>query len=253
MEPVHPWMERLSEYLDGELSGAETEALEAHLALCGECRAVLEELHAVVAVAGSLTDRPPERDLWPGIAERIAVETRAGAQAGPQTGPQTETSDASGIDFGERRRRRAIRLTFSLPQLAAAAVALMVLSGASVWFALAGSGDEGGRPVAERTVEPTSAERPSATRFVLDDAVPGYDQAVAELEQALRDGRDRLAPETVEVLEENLAIIDRAIEEARQAVVRDPGNVYLNNHLAESMKRKLQFLRRVGSIVRAQT
>ena len=40
------WMDRLSEYLDGELTPEERRELEAHLAECASCRTTLEELRA---------------------------------------------------------------------------------------------------------------------------------------------------------------------------------------------------------------
>jgi len=65
------WNDRLSEYLDDELTPGERAALEAHLATCRDCTETLEELRAVVARAGALPARGPDADLWPGVAERI--------------------------------------------------------------------------------------------------------------------------------------------------------------------------------------
>src|SRR6266568_3296767 len=67
------WTDRLSEYLDDDLSSAEVTALEAHLAACASCRATLDELRRVVARARALDDRPPATDLWPGIATGIGL------------------------------------------------------------------------------------------------------------------------------------------------------------------------------------
>ena len=38
------WTDRLSEYLDGELTGPERTTLEAHVASCDACRTTLDEL-----------------------------------------------------------------------------------------------------------------------------------------------------------------------------------------------------------------
>ena len=65
------WTDKLSDYIDDELAPDERAALEAHLATCRECSATLDELRAVVARAGALLPRPPEADLWPGIAPRL--------------------------------------------------------------------------------------------------------------------------------------------------------------------------------------
>src|SRR5437016_5629439 len=67
------WTDRLSEYLDGELSGPERTTLEAHVASCDVCRTTLDELRRVVTNARALDDRPPTVDLWPAIATRIGL------------------------------------------------------------------------------------------------------------------------------------------------------------------------------------
>jgi hypothetical protein len=75
-----------------------------------------------------------------------------------------------------------------------------------------------------------------------------YDNAVADLEKALEAGRNRLDPETVSILEENLRTIDQAIDQARKALRADPANAYLNNHFAASRNRKLALLRRASAL-----
>src|SRR5438309_1712676 len=102
------WTNRLSEYLDGELPESERATLEAHLRACADCRATLEQLRRVVARAQALDDTPPTTDLWPAIARHVGV-----------------------VSLDARRARR--RLSFTVPQLAAAAVALTLLSAGSAW------------------------------------------------------------------------------------------------------------------------
>jgi hypothetical protein len=55
----------------------------------------------------------------------------------------------------------------------------------------------------------------------------------------------------VRVLEQNLALIDRAIAQAQRAVAADSANVYLNTHLAETMRRKIDLLRQAAALVSA--
>ena len=71
-----------------------------------------------------------------------------------------------------------------------------------------------------------------------------FDKAVADLEQILVDQRETLDPRTVVVIERNLAVIDEAIRQARAALDADPANTYLNSHLADARRRKLDLLRR---------
>jgi hypothetical protein len=75
-----------------------------------------------------------------------------------------------------------------------------------------------------------------------------FDQAVADLERMLREQRDRLDPRTVVVIERNLAVIDDAIRQAREALDADPANTFLNSHLADARRRKIDLLRRATSI-----
>jgi putative zinc finger protein len=220
------WTNRLSEYLDGDLAANDRAALEAHLAGCAACRATLAELERVVARAQALEDRPPANELWSGIAERIGVS------AGPGV-----------VRLADRRERHARRrMVFSIPQAIAAGVTLMLLSGGAAWLALRSAPTEIVVEGEGRTDGPN-----------VRTATMNYDLAVADLERTLDAGRDRLDSATVRVLEENLALIDRAIAQARRALDADPANAYLNHHLADTMRRKLQLLRRANSIASAQS
>ena len=246
------WTERLSDYLDGELGAGEREAIGAHLAACPECAATLDELRSVVSRARALDDRLPAEDLWPGIATAIGVARPA---------------EPDVVDLRARRRSGARRFSFSLPELAAAAVALMLVSGGAVWLARSGgeapsvavspgTREAPGVSVASPGGEASpalSALAPASSMPVVNFAEEQYGAAIADLERALAEGQGRLDPATVRVLEENLRIIDRAIEQARRALAADPGSIYLNDHLAENMRRKLELLRRANAIVGAQT
>jgi len=135
------WTERLSEYLDGELTAVERVALEAHLPNCAECSAVLDELRGVVARARALDDRPPARDLWQRVAALIGA---APAAERPVAQPKGRV-----LMFR--------RVSFTVPQLAAAALALMLGSGAVV-YRIAARG-----AVQEMAIEPGS-DIPAAVR-----------------------------------------------------------------------------------------
>jgi len=216
------WTDRLSEYLDGELGGVERTALEAHLAGCAACAAALEELRRVVARARALDDRPPAADLWPAIAEQIGVSSRAHA--------------ARGLEAPRARRR----LSFTIPQLAAASVALALLSGGGAWLLV-------GRHQPERSPS-VATPGPKAFGVSAGPADPRYAAAVADLELVMERGRGRLDTATVRVIEKNLGIIDGAIRDAQRALAADPANAYLNLHLAEQMRRKLELLRQVNAL-----
>lgn len=74
-----PWAERLSEYLDGELTVTEAAELKRHLAQCGSCRQAVAELRAVVArLRGDpvLHTDQPTHEGWRAIRESIALSRR---------------------------------------------------------------------------------------------------------------------------------------------------------------------------------
>jgi hypothetical protein len=214
------WTARLSEYVDDGLDATERGALEAHLAGCADCVETVADLRRVKVRASALTDRPPAGDLWGGIAERIGVSPAPIA----------------------RRRPGARRWTFTLPQLAAAGVALVV-GGAGLFWA--------GR-VGVVAVEPGPGAV-DAPRVLPAHARETYDRAIADLERVLAENRAGLDTATIRILEESLRTIDRAIARAREALVGDPSDAYLNTHLAETMRRKLDLLRRAAALATASS
>lgn len=211
------WTDRLSEYVDGELADGERSALEAHLATCADCRATVDDLRKVVGRARALDDRAPKADLWPGVAQRIGS--------------------------GKVVEIRSRRFSFNVPQLIAASVALVLVSGGGMWIALH-------QPTPVRFT--TGPSRPDNERTVAY-WTGRTDAAIADLQEDLQRNESRLDTSTVRVVRENLALIDRAIGQARAALNADPGNAYLNLHLADTMRRKLELLRRVNAIATAQS
>jgi anti-sigma factor RsiW len=235
--------DRLSEYLDGELSDAERAELDERLARDDELRAVLEELRAVAARARTLVDRPPTADLWPGVEARVH-EMRDGA--GDR---RPATRDDRVVELGVAREARRRRLSFTVPQLVAASVAMVLLGSAAVWLSVEFTGgDRDGGPVA--TAPRTG---PEASFAAAEEAAPSYEAAIRDLETRLETGRERLDTATVRILEHSLATIDRAIERAQAALEADPANAYLNRHLADAKTRKLQLLRQANALSVVET
>jgi tetratricopeptide (TPR) repeat protein len=216
---------RLSDYLDDEdVSARERADIAAHLATCDACRRTLAELRVIQSRAASLPDAPSAMDGWAALADRIDVSSRV-------------------TPFARAPRR----FSFTLPQLVAAGLALMVLTGGMVWMSRLGDPQAALPPVAAVEADPRE-DLPMLTNF----ADAHYDEAVSDLEKALESNRARLDPETIRVIEENLLSIDVAIAQSRKALRSDPANVYLNNHFADSRNRKLALLRRASALAMAQ-
>ena len=235
------WTDQLSDYLDGELPADEREAVEGHLRSCASCAAVLNDLKRVVARAAAVDARPPQADLWHGIAARL----------------NESGEPARVVPFAAKPARR---FAFTLPQLAAAAALLIAVSGGVAWqFAARMVGQVREVRSADLQVRPDAPAAPvaggegtGAADFARIETVSmadaQYDAAVADLEKALKAGRGSLDASTVAIVEHNLQIIDQAINQAREALAGDPANSYLSGHLVEARRRKLDLLRRATAL-----
>ncbi|HET9950241.1 MAG TPA: zf-HC2 domain-containing protein [Candidatus Eisenbacteria bacterium] len=224
------WTDRLSEYVDGDLSPAETRELASHLEGCAACAAAVEELRDVVARARGLRELDAAigagSDLWPGIEARIRDLPVSTVRPLPER---------SG---GESWWSRAL---FNVPQLALACLAVAAVSVAIFEF----PGGPDGRGFFDRkaaaprgvSVVPASSEAARAALSEIDD-----------LKKILDSRGDRLDPETLRALEESVKSMEQAVREASRALDADPGNPYLEAHLDELKERHLDLLRRAVSL-----
>jgi hypothetical protein len=212
----------LQDFREGLLDPEAEERVREHLDECSQCREELEALTELLDGLGDLAvEAQPSRDLWPQIAWRME-----GAKTRSHPG-------------------RGRRVNLPAWQLLAASIALIVISGGSVWAFLSGRMETGGPlgPLQETTAQLVGWQ----------DAYSGYDQAVADLETVLEKGRGVLDPETVRVLEENLQTIDRAIQEAGEALMQDPASTVLQRFLADNLRKKVELLRQAAGAVYANS
>ena len=204
--------ERMNDYVDGLLSADETAAFERALREDRALREEVEALRALRDAAAALPDaQMPERDLWPGIdrsiRERRVVPLRFGAWRG--------------------------RTISTLVAVAAAVVVLIaVLQLAPLPSELNGNGLSVAQDDPE--LEALLAE--------LAASEAQYLEAKRALEAGLAARRDGLAPETLAVLDENLAIIDGAVAEMRLALEEDPANHRLRRMLFAAYEQEMTLL-----------
>jgi hypothetical protein len=205
--------ERLDDYVDGELEASALHELELHLASCPSCREEEEVLRSLLARAAELPrTMAPGRDLWPGVAEAIREEKR---------------SRVLGFE-----RRRVVFAGFL-----AAAAALVVALG------LPRPGPDPGTPPSTGSSVPALvAASPGSD---LREAEADYERATKALLDTLEEQRDRIAPQTLQGVEQNLAVIDEALREVRAALHQEPGNPELTRMLAATHHKKVEVLQRV--------
>jgi hypothetical protein len=177
----------------------------------------LQEDDILAQAIGQWREELPSRDLWPGVQSKLE----------PRSVIATRT------------------FTFTLSQLAVAASFLIAVVSGVTWLATNRPALTGGGPaqeVIQAYREPSGTpEQGQIVQANFADAQ--FNAAVEDLERILREERSRLDPRTVLILERNLKAIDDAINEARMALDSDPANAFLNSHLADARRRKLDLLR----------
>ena len=208
--------ERLDDWIDGDLVAEVAAEVEAHLASCALCQERERRLRQVLAHAASLPrSLTPPRDLWPDIARRV-----------------------------ERERSWSWSGSAWQPWALAAAATVAVALAAVLWT--------GRAPSAVRTVEipvATPEARLAAVPTVSDPVVAAaerdYEAAANALLEALQKRQAEIRPETLIAVRANLEVIDRALADVREALVKSPSNPDLNRMLVATHRKKVDVLRRV--------
>jgi anti-sigma factor RsiW len=222
---LHLTEDELHDAADGTNPPAESSRAARHLMHCARCRTDVERIRDLLALASALPrEIEPPTDLWPDIRTRIR------RTALPSTGRAAGSRSLWNSFVHDRG------------WLAAAAVLLIVASSVMTALFLRPNNDS----VVQRpdTVEPApGSQRAPVVRTVSDD----YDRLDRELAQLLAGERGKMQPETVAKVERNLAIIDAAIAEIRQALAEDPGNDALLQLLKASYGQKSALVRQVST------
>lgn len=202
----------LEDYVDGvraidNNSDWRFAAFEQHLAGCPRCRALVADLTSIRSAASTLDEYIPPPRLWARIASSIDAQQR--------------------VPFW----RRQLGGAFSpwVPVTAAALITVLIAAGVwSVWHQ---------KPVdtPQQAVEPGSEP----------ESVPAeqhYEQAIAGLQQLADAQNAALDPETRAVLTKNMAVIDRAINESRAALVQEPASTLAQESLLDALETKVALL-----------
>lgn len=218
---IHPRDQDLQRLVDRELSPTEAARVRAHIDRCPSCRARTIEVEETISRVRSLLPAiEPVDDLWPGIAARLHPRE-----------PAVERPPRSTDRFAMRHRDTLRALAW----VTAAAATL------TIGFALG--------MILPRTPDPVALGRvavePPAVIPVEDDEV--WTAEVADLRATLAGMRNDLQPETIEAIEENLRIIDAAIDDARAALAADPASDFLVRRITVYKQTKLDVLRAATS------
>jgi anti-sigma factor RsiW len=230
----------MNDLVDRTMSPDARTRVEAHLAGCAECRSHVAALRALARRADEAPESimPPD-ESWQFVRERI-LGVQADATGRTGNGAPGVVGQISGIDARNGPRRRAL----TTPWLVAAALVLVAGSSAVTALVLRGAGTPAGATGAALTIV-----RPASLPADIQTSERRYLETAVALRAALDEERSRLAPETVAIVERSLTVIEGAIGEARDALVRDPANSELRALWSRNHQQKLDLLRRAAALV----
>ena len=165
----------------------------------------------------------PERDLWPGIEARIRDLTPVKGHIGPR--------DPHRPDDTRHSRPQRPRWGWTLGLAMAAGMAGLVAGGLLT--------DPAAQPETQAPL--TGVIMPVSAQEQIRAVESAYEPDLAVL-RLLVESTD-LAPETRQVLDESLAEIEAAIDEARRALEADPGALRAVDGLRRMYDAKVETLR----------
>ncbi len=238
------YVDTLGDYLDGTLAADARQRLERHLAGCERCRGTADDLARIRATARALPDRTPPDRVWARIEGDLAREAQAPAR--PRRGWPLRAS-----------RPGWFSRPFVPASLAAAAVLLLAVG--IGYFTLDRGGQAPGRaPAAGVSTVATGRETPAPAtndelvRSVQEEltlAESHYDKAIAGLEQITKAGQGSLDPQVLATLQKNMALIDQAITDSRQALRSQPTSQLAQESLFEAFRRKVALLQDTVALI----
>jgi len=213
---------QLDEYIAGELVSEHNAHIEHHLAECAACRSELGMLQALLVRARQLPQElPPQRDLWKGIAAEINAKKIQPLYGPKRNGTRTPWHRHWGI-WG-----------------VAACVAIIV----TIWAL--GQRDGALQPL---QMAPPMAGGNGPQVSVAIGENHQYEQVRERLHQTLNLSKEELSPETITVLEKNMAVIDEAVAQINKALSEDPENPDLKLMLVATQRQAADLLESIAEV-----
>src|SRR6476660_5685056 len=199
--------ELIHDLIDGSISQRDEFTLNTHLQECLDCTSVRQDLTSIVAFCqthrGEYHAPPNERALWLRIRNVIEAEN------GSRVATQTESGRPS---FVSRLLNHTWQL--SLPQLAAATAAIVLLVSLTTVVGLRRWGTE--------AVRATPESRFEASNTAVNDRVFQRTQAINYWNQRVEVNKARWSPEMRETFDRNMRVIDEAVTNSLNELNRNP-------------------------------
>ena len=204
----------LDDFVDGILPQGERSRLETHLAGCDSCRSSLAELQTLLDNTADLpTEIAPSKDLWAAIQPQL----------------------------GQERSAPSHLLFFRRPKYALAAAALFVLVTAG--SLLLPRMIERGMGSIEWMM--TEWQIGQITTAAMERQYLG---AIEELSYAVAEHRATVPESALDMIDQNLRVLDDAIEKSRSALRNSPSDRELQSILSTVYQQKVELLQWTAQI-----
>ena len=223
--------EALVDLVDGRLDGAGQRTVERHLEGCVNCRALVEDLRSIRAAAFMLDRREPKAETWSKVQAAIAAEPA----------PKGRLLDMTAA------RRSFGRTNWAVWLGAAAALILATLIGLLPLMNRTETTREPAEAAAEPAAEPEVTLESVSAQFEAAEKI--YQKAIDDLQTLANKDTGELDPQVAAVLQKNLALIDQAISESREALKAQPANVSAQSGLFEGLRNKVALLQQTVELI----
>jgi anti-sigma factor RsiW len=208
----------LGDYVDGTLDDGARVDLDAHLASCAHCRALVVDLGVMRRATLALEPELPPAHVWTKLS--AALEAERGS-----------TWRGWGFTW----------------QTLAASLVTVTLIASLTWV---GRGLSRIDETSGRVASPSARlAAPISVKAEFDLAEAQYTSAIEGLESIAKSEQSALDMETADVLQANLTVIDGAINESRAALQTEPDNATAQESLFEALRSKLELLQDVIALI----
>ncbi|HMG74174.1 MAG TPA: zf-HC2 domain-containing protein [Pyrinomonadaceae bacterium] len=223
----------LSDFIDGSLAPEDHNSVAAHLSVCGDCAAARNDVGAIVGFyhehRGEYDAVPNERALWLRISNMIEMESP----------DRSRTAIPANAGWWFRLMNRSWQLSF--PQLAAAAVAIIIVVSIFTVVGLRGLNFNGsGVRTAGLTLPSTDGA--VKERFRQQQQVIAYWNERVELNKA------RWNPQMRETFDKNMSVIDTAVNDSMRQLTQNPHDEVSEEILNAALNDKVELLREFAAL-----
>jgi len=226
----HDFELELGELVDGTLAPDRAGVVNAHVKSCVRCRAIVADFTAIRGAARTLEPQMPAAHVWTQIAATFEREQRHHA-----------------ADVLPAKWWRLATGALAWKPLVAAAAMVAILFGGT-WLAWHDASSRGGSvPATKQALSSSGASSTIDSEVQL--AEQHYSSAIGDLEKVTQAEGGSLDPATAKVMQANLAVIDEAIGQSREALKTEPASTAAQDSLFDALRSKVQLLQDTVALI----